>query len=84
MFVGHLMSTAQVESALVEHPKVAEAAVVAKPHVVKGECLYCFVTPKEGVDIDDVMVKELKNLVREKIAPFATPDYIQVRSAPIR
>ena len=42
------MSTAQVESALVEHKKVAESAVVACPHPVKGECLYCFVTPKDG------------------------------------
>jgi acetyl-CoA synthetase len=47
-FAGHLMSTAQVESALVEHPKVAEAAVVSIPHKIKGECLYCFVTPIDG------------------------------------
>ena len=45
---GHLMSTAQVESVLVEHKSVAESAVVAAPHKVKGECLYCFVTPKDG------------------------------------
>ncbi len=74
---GHLMSTAQVESALVEHPGVSEAAVVAAPHAVKGECLYCFVTPKDGLAVDQKMTTELKNLVREKIAPFATPDYIQ-------
>ena len=72
------MSTAQVESALVEHPSVAEAAVVAAPHKVKGECLYCFITPKDGISIDDNMRKELKTLVREKIAPFAQPDFIQV------
>ena len=72
------MSTAQVESVLVEHKKVAEAAVVAAPHVVKGECLYCFVTPKANEKIDSVMITELKMLVREKIAPFATPDFIQV------
>lgn len=74
---GHLMSTAQVESALVEHKSVAEAAVVAAPHAVKGECLYCFVTPKNGFTIDDDVKKELKMLVRTKIAPFAMPDYIQ-------
>ena len=45
------MSTAQVESVLVEHKNVAEAAVVAAPHVVKGECLYCFVTPKDGCKV---------------------------------
>ena len=47
------MSTAQVESVLVEHKSVAEAAVVAAPHVVKGECLYCFVTPKDGCKVND-------------------------------
>lgn len=71
------MSTAQVESALVEHKNVAEAAVVAAPHKVKGECLYCFITPKDGLSIDDKVKAELKQLVREKIAPFAMPDYIQ-------
>jgi acetyl-CoA synthetase len=73
------MSTAQVESVLVEHKSVAEAAVVAAPHKVKGECLYCFVTPIEGHTIDAKAVAELKQLVREKIAPFAMPDFIQVR-----
>ena len=48
------MSTAQVESVLVEHTKVAEAAVVAAPHAVKGECLYCFVTPKDGCRVSMV------------------------------
>ena len=74
------MSTAQVESVLVEHKKVAEAAVVAAPHKVKGECLYCFVTPIDGAHIDETVVSELKRLVREKIAPFAQPDFIQVIS----
>ena len=72
------MSTAQVESALVEHKSVAESAVVACPHPVKGECLYCFVTPKDGVRIDAGMEKELRKIVRDKIGPFASPDYIQV------
>ena len=77
---GHLMSTSQVESVLVEHSAVAEAAVVAAPHKIKGECLYCFVTPKENVRIDDAVVAELKKMVRDKIAPFAQPDFIQVRN----
>merc|ERR1712226_244197 len=74
---GHLMSTSQVESVLVEHEAVAEAAVVAAPHKIKGECLYCFVTPKENVRIDTKVVSELKKMVRDEIAPFAQPDFIQ-------
>jgi acetyl-CoA synthetase len=72
------MSTAQVESALVEHAHVAEAAVVSIPHKIKGECLYCFVTPKDGFRVEAETKAELKHIVREKIAPFAMPDYIQV------
>lgn len=74
---GHLMSTAQVESVLVEHESISEAAVVAAPHKVKGECLYCFVTPIEGAHVDAKVVAELRQLIREKIAPFAMPDYVQ-------
>nr|XP_015220666.1 PREDICTED: acetyl-coenzyme A synthetase, cytoplasmic isoform X2 [Lepisosteus oculatus] len=77
---GHLLSTAEVESALVEHAAVAEAAVVSHPHPVKGECLYCFVTLKEGFEYSKAMETELKQLVREKIGAIATPDYMQ--SAP--
>jgi len=77
---GHLMSTAQVESVLVEHSKVAEAAVVPIPHKVKGEALYCFVTMNEGQAFDSQIETELRTMIRVKIAPFATPDYIQ--SAP--
>ena len=76
------MSTSQVESVLVEHEAVAEAAVVAAPHKIKGECLYCFVTPKENVRIDTKVVSELKKMVRDEIAPFAQPDFIQVRRSP--
>lgn len=57
---GHLMSTAEVESVLVEHPLVAEAAVVSQPHPVKGECLYCFVTPNDGATFDNQLVSQLK------------------------
>ncbi|XP_069508210.1 acetyl-coenzyme A synthetase, cytoplasmic isoform X2 [Ambystoma mexicanum] len=74
---GHLLSTAEVESALVEHYAVAEAAVVSHPHPVKGECLYCFVTLKDGHAFTSTLIEELKRLVREKIGPIATPDYIQ-------
>ncbi|KAG5883509.1 hypothetical protein JTB14_013936 [Gonioctena quinquepunctata] len=74
---GHLMSTAEVESILTEHHAVAEAAVVAKPHPVKGECLYCFVTTTEIGVFDEKLKKELSVIVREKIGPFAQPDVIQ-------
>ncbi|KAL0280013.1 UNVERIFIED_CONTAM: hypothetical protein PYX00_001441 [Menopon gallinae] len=74
---GHLMSTSEVESVLVEHDDVAEAAVVSQPHAVKGECLYCFVTPRSGVEFSKQLVDELKSKVREKIGPFATPEVIQ-------
>ncbi|KAG7277151.1 hypothetical protein CRUP_022614, partial [Coryphaenoides rupestris] len=74
---GHLMSTAEVEAALMGHPSVAEAAVVSHPHKVKGECLYCFVSLKEHVEFNHSLEDELKRLVREKIGPIATPDYIQ-------
>lgn len=74
---GHLLSTAEVESALIEHDLVAEAASVSHPHNIKGECIYCFVTLKEGGTFTEKLVAELKTLVRTKIGPFATPDYIQ-------
>lgn len=74
---GHLMSTAEVESILTEHPSVSEAAVVAKPHAVKGECLYCFVTLTDAATYDDKLILELKKIVREKIGPFAQPDVVQ-------
>uniref|UniRef100_A0A6A7FS68 Acetyl-coenzyme A synthetase n=2 Tax=Hirondellea gigas TaxID=1518452 RepID=A0A6A7FS68_9CRUS len=75
---GHLLSTAQVESALLEVEQVAEAAVVARPHPVKGECLHCFVTLKEGGKFTDALVTDMKNKVRGKIGPFAQPDYLQL------
>jgi acetyl-CoA synthetase len=57
---GHLLSTAEVESTLSEHPNVAEVAVVAQAHPIKGECLYCFVTPNEGVEFTKKLTDELK------------------------
>ncbi|XP_073407050.1 acetyl-coenzyme A synthetase, cytoplasmic-like isoform X2 [Dendrobates tinctorius] len=74
---GHLLSTAEVESALAEHPAVVEAAVVSRPHTVKGECLYCFVILKDGKKFTELIAEELKKQVREKIGPIATPDFIQ-------
>ncbi|KAG5677026.1 hypothetical protein PVAND_006813 [Polypedilum vanderplanki] len=74
---GHLMATAEVEAVLTEHPRVSEAAVVSRPHPVKGECLYCFITPNQSETFDKKMVDELKVLVRERIGPFAQPDVIQ-------
>ncbi|MED6260490.1 Acetyl-coenzyme A synthetase, cytoplasmic, partial [Ataeniobius toweri] len=74
---GHLLSTAEVEAALTLHPAVSEAAVVSRPHTVKGESLYCFVSLKHSKEFDKKMADELKRLVREKIGPIATPDFIQ-------
>ncbi|XP_068599527.1 acetyl-coenzyme A synthetase, cytoplasmic isoform X2 [Brachionichthys hirsutus] len=74
---GHLLSTAEVESALVEHAAVVEAAVVGAPHPVKGESLYCFVTLTDGVAFSSSLEAELKKQVREKIGAIATPDYVQ-------
>jgi len=75
---GHLLSTAQVESALVEVESVAEAAVVARPHPVKGESLYCFVTLVEGAELSSAVLKDMKDKVRSNIGPFASPDHIQL------
>nr|VZI52188.1 unnamed protein product [Spirometra erinaceieuropaei] len=79
---GHLLSTAEVESALVSHPLVAEAAAVSRHHKIKGECLHCFVTLKSGLTTLSTDVRqELVNTVRAKIAPFAAPDFIQAAPA---
>lgn len=64
MWTGHNLGTAEVEAALTEHPAVAEAAVVGIPHDVKGSCLYCFVTLKQGHEGSDALAKELKTIVR--------------------
>ncbi|XP_064624567.1 acetyl-coenzyme A synthetase, cytoplasmic-like isoform X2 [Lineus longissimus] len=74
---GHLLSTAQIESALITHEAVSESAVVSCPHEVKGETTYCFVTLREGFTFNDKLKTELKEKVRTKIGPFASPDYIQ-------
>ena len=74
---GHRIGTAEVESALVSHPKVAEAAVAPMPHDIKGQGLYAFVTLKEGVHESDELRKELAAHVRKEIGPIAVPDKIQ-------
>jgi len=74
---GHRLGTAEVESALVAHPKVAEAAVVGYPHDIKGQGIYCYVTLKAGEEPTDSLKQELKAWVREEIGPIATPDVIQ-------
>ena len=74
---GHRMGTAEVESALVSHPKVAEAAVVGYPHDLKGQGIYCYVTLNNGVAYDDALKKELVAHVRKEIGPIASPDLIQ-------
>ena len=74
---GHRIGTAEVESALVSHAKVAEAAVVGMPHEIKGQGIYAFVTLKAGVGKEDGLKKELVNHVRKEIGPIATPDKIQ-------
>jgi acetyl-CoA synthetase len=74
---GHRIGTAEVESALVLHRSVAEAAVVGYPHDIKGQGIYCYVTPKVGVTVSDALKKELVQQVRKEIGPLATPDVIQ-------
>ncbi|WP_372621946.1 acetate--CoA ligase [Alteromonas stellipolaris] len=74
---GHRLGTAEIESALVAHPKVAEAAVVGFPHDIKGQGIYVYVTPIDGVAVDDALTTELKNWVRQELSPIATPDKIQ-------
>jgi acetyl-CoA synthetase len=71
------MGTAEVESALVAHPKVAEAAVVGYPHPIKGQGIYCYVTLMDGEKYTDALKKELRDWVRSEIGPFASPDLIQ-------
>ncbi len=74
---GHRMGTAEVESALVLHPKVAEAAVVGYPHDIKGQGIYCYVTLNAGEEGTGALLAELKTHVRKEIGPIATPDCLQ-------
>ncbi len=74
---GHRLGTAEVESALVAHPAVAEAAVVGYPHEIKGQGIYCYVTLREGIEPSEALRKELVAQVRKEIGPTATPDLLQ-------
>ncbi|AUN31460.1 acetate--CoA ligase [Niveispirillum cyanobacteriorum] len=74
---GHRLGTAEIESALVAHPKVAEAAVVGYPHDLKGQGIYAYVTLNAGEDPTEELRKELVTWVRKEIGPIATPDLIQ-------
>jgi acetyl-CoA synthetase len=74
---GHRMGTAEVESALVAHPKVSESAVVGYPHDVKGQGIYCYVTLNADEEPTDELRLELRNWVRKEIGPIASPDLIQ-------
>jgi acetyl-CoA synthetase len=74
---GHRLGTAEVESALVSHPQVSEAAVVGYPHDIKGQGIYCYVTLMTGENPSDDLRKELVNHVRKEIGPLASPDKVQ-------
>ena len=74
---GHRMGTAEIESALVAHAKVAESAVVGYPHTIKGQGIYAYVTLMGGEEPSDALRKELETWVRTEIGPIAKPDLIQ-------
>jgi acetyl-CoA synthetase len=74
---GHRMGTAEVESAMVAHPAVAEAAVVGYPHEIKGQGIYVYVTTVAGVEPTEELRQELRQWVRKEIGPIASPDLIQ-------
>jgi acetyl-CoA synthetase len=78
---GHRLGTAEVESALVSHPSVAEAAVVGRPDEMKGQGVVCFVTVKEGITSNRELGEELKKHVRKVIGPVATPDEVRFAAA---
>jgi acetyl-CoA synthetase len=73
---GHRLGTMEVESALVDHPGVAEAAIVGRPHEIKGQAIAAFVTVKEGVTVSEELIDELKEHVVKKIGAIARPDQI--------
>ena len=74
---GHRLGTAEIESALVSHPIVVEAAVVAFPHDIKGEAIYVYVSAVAGSEINDELTAELRAHVRKVLGPIATPDLVQ-------
>lgn len=74
---GHRLGTAEIESALVAHEAVAEAAVVGYPHDIKGQGIYVYITPNEGVTVSDELTTQVRNWVRKELSPIASPDMIQ-------
>jgi len=74
---GHRMGTAEIESALVAHPKVAESAIVGYPHDIKGQGIYAYVTLNADEVPSDELRAELRNWVRQEIGPIASPDLLQ-------
>jgi len=74
---GHRLGTAEIESALVAHPDVAEAAVVGAPHEIKGQTIYAYVTVKAGIEVTDELIANLRTHVRKEIGPIATPEFFQ-------
>lgn len=74
---GHRLGTAEIESALVAHSLVAEAAVVGYPHDIKGQGIYVYITPNEGIEANDELTAEIRTWVRKELSPIATPDLIQ-------
>jgi acetyl-CoA synthetase len=78
---GHRLGTAEIESALVEHPAVAEAAVVGYPHEIKGQGIYCYVTLVAGAEPNAGLEASLRKLVRTEISPIATPDHLHFTPA---
>jgi acetyl-CoA synthetase len=78
---GHRLSTMEVESALVHHPKVAEAAAVGRPDEMKGEAIACFVTLRQGVEPNEDLKKELRDHVAKEIGSLARPDDVRFTDA---
>jgi acetyl-CoA synthetase len=74
---GHRLGTAEIESALVAHPVVAEAAVVGYPHPIKGQGIYVYITPLEGTEPSEQLTAEIRTWVRKELSPIATPDLVQ-------
>jgi acetyl-CoA synthetase len=78
---GHRLSTIEIESALVAHPAVAEAAAVGRPHEIKGEAICVFVTLTQGYEPSEQLKQELKNWVRQQIGALAVPDDVRFAAA---
>ncbi|TBR42503.1 acetate--CoA ligase [Marinomonas agarivorans] len=74
---GHRLGTAEIESALVAHPAIAEAAVVGYPHDIKGQGLYVYLNKVDGITVNEELIKEIRQFVRDEVGPIATPDLMQ-------